>query len=273
MTFKPGAVRPDPPTYTKPKWANGGIVQKGPAKPEVVPAEGFKHVAPGVVMKIPERLPNKRGGGGRPSTAQETQSGKDKAEKLLDEVREKTPKTFQVPPRKNWARQIQSEEEALEQREAEAVLAARSDRLTAIEEETILIKANRKLALRFSAAGLDMLEVMREATGALKARLKNPKEVSTRELLGTIQTAGKTISMAQRSVEGMARAERWILRHPLETGEEGQEDDLAGLDGEGAKRILANLSKQLSHTAKQLRGNPIVGTVPGEVVPPAGTDE
>lgn len=267
MTFKPGRVHDDPPTYVKPKWGNGGLVPKGPVKPEVVPAEGFKYVAPGVVMKIPERLPNKRGSGGRPSTAQETQAGANKAEKLLEEVREKTPGTFQVPPRKNWAKQIQTEEEALEKAEAEAVLAARSDRLRAIQEETILIQANRKLALRFSAAGLDMVQVMNEATLVLRARLKNPKTLTTRELLGTIQTTAKTVSMAQRSVEGMARAERWILRHPLETGDEGSEDDLADIDAEGAKRILANLSKQLSHTARQLRGSPIVGEASGEEVP------
>ena len=50
----------------------------------------------------------------------------------------------------------------------------------------------------------------------------------------------------------MARAERYILRHPLEDGV-SEDDDVADMSADDAKVILENLSKTLSASMKVLK--------------------
>jgi len=268
--FKPGAHGPVLPPATRPKWYGAPKDAKGrPLRPDIEPeppkiADTHYPVHPGAALAKPEALPNKRGAGGRPTKAQARDTGKNAAEEVVAGLREKDPKTFSVPPRKNsWEKSYNERELSVEQAEAEAVLTARQERLQAIKEETTIRQANRRIALGFSSAALRGLSVMNAAMAELGSRDVTKQTVS--ELQKTITTCSSAVGKAQSSIEAMARAERWIMRHPLDINEE-KGDDLDGLDAEGARQILENLKGQIDNTVRLFGKKPIVAETSGEEV-------
>lgn len=173
------------------------------------------------------------------------------AKAALASVRAKTPPLLkQNVETLNWSADYDRREEAMEREEAEAILKARKERLDAINEEVLVRRTNRKIALSFGSVGLKLLSTIRKAADHLDVRLDAADNISTKELRNIIQTAGATVSKAQSAIESMARAERFIARNPLEGGDE-EVDDLADLNSEQALLLLTNLSKQLGHIAEK----------------------
>lgn len=193
--------------------------------------------------------PNKRGKGGRPTNAQVAAVGESEgANKALHEIRAQQPSTFAVKPRrKSWEKDFDNEEKAVERAEAEAILSARKERLNALEEQTTTLRANRKIALGFSGAAMQLLRTMQTAAKELNTRVEeHAEDLTLRDLQQIIQVTGTTVVKAQNAVEAMVKTERYVMRHPLDDdGDKG--DDLDGLDSAGAKMILENLSKSIAH--------------------------
>lgn len=193
--------------------------------------------------------PNQRGKGGRPTKAEQAESGElEGAEKALQEVRKQQPSTFPVPPRrKSWEKQFDEEEKSVERQEAEAILTARKERLSALEEQTTTLRANRRIALGFSGAAMQLLKTMQTAAKELDSRVsRSPDDLTIKDLQQIIQVTGTTVVKAQTAVEAMVKTERYVMRHPLDDSNE-QADDLDSLDATGAKQILENLSKSIMH--------------------------
>lgn len=259
------------PVATRPKWHGVPKDARGrPLRPDADPPEPPKNadthyqVHPGAALAKPEALPNQRGSGGRPTKAQARDAGKNPAEETITALREKDPKTFTIPPRKSgWEKSFNERELSVEQSEAEAVLSARQERLRAIQEETTIRQANRKIALSFSSVALRGLGVMHAAMTELGKRSVEKQSIG--ELQKTITTCSSAVGKAQASIEAMARAERWIMRHPLDINEE-KGDDLDGLDAEGARQILENLKGQIDNTVRLFGKRPVVAETSGEEV-------
>ena len=256
--FKPGEVRPPLPEAQIPKWYGAPKDAQGrPLKPNSPPekvelADTHYHIAPGVAMMRPGQLPNRQGKGGRPTKAEAPRP----ADAAIQATRELTPPLHNVQTRgKSWEAEYDKAERDIERAEATALLGARKDRLDAIQEETLIRQSNRRLAMGFGAAGINSVNVMNTAVAEIGRRVKNPEklgEMSLKELNSIILTAGSVASKAQQAVESMARAERYILRHPLEDGV-SEDDDVADMSADDAKVILENLSKTLSASMKVLK--------------------
>jgi hypothetical protein len=193
--------------------------------------------------------PNQRGKGGRPTKAEQAAAGElEGAEKAIQEVRAQQPQTFAVPPRrKSWEKQFDEDERSVERQEAEAILTARKERLSALDEQTTTLRANRRIALGFSGAALQLLKTMQTAAKELDGRVsRSPEDLTIKDLQQIIQVTGTTVVKAQTAVEAMVKTERYVMRHPLDDGSENA-DELEGLDATGAKQILENLSKSIMH--------------------------
>ncbi|TXH57451.1 MAG: hypothetical protein E6Q97_04420 [Desulfurellales bacterium] len=231
--------------------------KKAPSEPAEVPPD---------VYVAPAGPPNKRGKGGRPTTGQKAEEGAlDGAREVLQTVQEANPPTFQMRPNQSqWAKNFDREERLVEQQEAEAILSARKERLDAIQEQTTILKANRRIALGFSGTAMQLLKSMQRAAAELDKRLvDNLEDLSFKELREVIQVTGSTVVKAQSAVEAMVKTERYVMRHPLDLSEEEQ-DDLAELDPDGAKRILENLSKSVLHIAKKFDRDNAIEVPPEE---------
>lgn len=193
--------------------------------------------------------PNQRGKGGRPTKSEQADAGElEGAEKAIQEVRKQQPPTFSVPPRrKSWEKQYDEEEKSVERQEAEAFLTARKERLSALDEQTTTLRANRRIALGFSGAAMQLLKTMQTAAKELDSRVSgSPGDLTIKDLQQIIQVTGTTVVKAQTAVEAMVKTERYVMRHPLDDGSE-QTDELDSLDATGAKQILENLSKSIMH--------------------------
>lgn len=194
------------------------------------------------------KLPNEQGKGGRPTGFQKEKESA--AKDALAAVREESPQSFPIPPRKGWEKQFDSREKEIERREAEAILQAREGRLQAIEQENAVLRVNRALALRFSAATLHLVEITERVAKDLKKKVESQDEMTMKDIGNVLRLTGSTIHKAQSAIGTMAKVERYIHRHPLDDGGV-EEDDLAGLDAEGAKQILTNLQRSLNAAVKK----------------------
>lgn len=268
--FKPGEVRPPLPEKEVPKWYGAPKDARGrPLKPDSPPekvelADTHYHVAPGVAMMRPGQLPNRQGKGGRPTKAEAPKP----SDEAIQSVRELTPPLHNIPQRgKSWEAEYDKAERDIERAEATALLGARKERLDAIQEETLIRQSNRRLAMGFGAVGINSVNAMNIAVGEISRRVKSPeqlKEMSLKELNQIITTAGSVASKAQQAVESMARAERYILRHPLEDGV-SEDDDVADMSADDAKVVLENLTKSLNASMKIIKKTPdIVAVQTGE---------
>lgn len=271
-SYKPGAVGGKLPGAMRPRWFNAPKDEQGKvARPDQEPpamehAPTHYEVGPGAGVVAPAALPNKRGKGGRPTKAQARDEGKSPAQEAIAKIRETDPKTLQIPPRrKSWEKDYNERELTVEQEEAEAVLTARQDRVKALNAEAAVLAANRKIAMGFSSVALHGLRVMSNAMTELGAR--EVKDQTVGELQKTITTVSSAVGKAQSAIECMARAERWIMRHPLDI-EEDKGDDLDDLDADGARQILENLKGQIDNTVRLFAKKPIVAESPGEEVLP-----
>lgn len=264
--FKPGEVRPPLPEAQIPKWYGAPKDAQGrPLNPKSPPervelADTHYHVAPGVAMMRPGQLPNRQGKGGRPTKAEAPRP----ADAAIQATRELTPPLHNIAPKgKSWESEYDKAEKEIERAEATALLGARKERLDAIQEETLIRQSNRRLAMGFGAVGINSVNVMNVAVGEIGKRVRDPaqlKELSLKELNQIITTAGSVASKAQQAVESMARAERYILRHPLEDGV-SEDDDVAGMTADDAKIVLENLTKSLNASMKIIKKSPdIVAT-------------
>ena len=215
---------------------------------------------PDVHIQAPEGPPNKRGKGGRPTTGQLAERGElSGAKAALQDVQAAQPPHFHIRPNQNkWAKEYDKAEKLVEQEEAEAILAARKERLSALEEQTTILRANRKIALGFSGTAMQLLKSMRRAAEELDTRLaEGIEDMTLKDLQAVIQTTGTTVAKAQSAVEAMVKTERYVMRHPLDLTEE-EKDDLEELDADGAKQILENLSRSIHHISKEFaREQPI----------------
>ena len=262
-SFKPGEIRPPLPEKESPKWYGAPKDAKGrPLKPGQPPekvelADTHYQVAPGVAMMRPGQLPNRQGRGGRPTKAEAPSA----AAEAIQATRDLTPPLHNIPPRgKSWEAEYDKAEKEIERQEAAALLGARKERLDAIQQETLIRQSNRRLAMGFGAVGINSINVMSIAVGEINKRVRDPEQLqglSLKELDRIIVTAGGVASKAQQAVESMARAERYILRHPLEDGV-SEDDDVADMTADDAKIILENLNKTLSASMKVLRRPPEV---------------
>jgi hypothetical protein len=195
------------------------------------------------------KLPNEQGKGGRPAGFQKKEETA--AKDAIETVREESPQTFPIPPRKGWEKQYDAREKEIERREAESILQAREGRLQAIEQETAVLRVNRALALRFSAATLHLVEVTERVAKDLKRKVEAQDDLSMKDINSILKLTGSTIHRAQSAIGTMAKVERYIHRHPLDDGGV-EEDDLAGLDADGAKQILTNLHRSLNAAVKKI---------------------
>lgn len=259
MTFKPGSQNPTLPKWQRPKWHSAEknedglpIAPKKGTQAEPPPQQGFVEVAPGTAVQEPEKLPNKRGKGGRPTKAQARDEGKLKgAQAAIEEVREVHPpqKPVSLAPKnqRQWEKEFVSHEQEIERKEAEAVLAYREDKLAAINEETLIRRASRKAAMGFGSVSLRLVSVMDAATRKLEEKVKNTPadHFTVKDLQGVISTAGATIQRASASMEVAARLERLWMRSPLESEENGDTDDQI-VSAEEAKIKLENVMKSLA---------------------------
>lgn len=112
----------------------------------------------------------------------------------------------------------------------------------------------------FGAVGIGAINVMNSAVGEIQRRVKDEdrlKNLSLKELNQIIATAGSITNKAQQAVESMARAERYILRHPLEDGV-SEDDDTEDMSPDDAKIILENLTKSLNSSMRIIKGKPEV---------------
>lgn len=265
--FKPGAIRPPLPEKESPKWhgapkdALGRPLDPNSPPEKVQLADTHYQVAPGVAMAKPAQLPNRRGAGGRPTKAERPPAS---AEAAINAARELTPPLHNIPPRgKSWESEYDKAEKEIERQEATALLGARKERLDAIQEETLIRQSNRRLAMGFGAVGINSVNAMNIAVKEISKRVGDPSKLqgmSLKELNQIIVTAGSVASKAQQAVESMARAERYIMRHPLEDGI-SEDDDVADMTAEDAKVVLENLTKSLNASMRIIKKTPdIVAT-------------
>lgn len=274
-TFKPGQIRDPLPEAKVPKWYGAPKDELGrPIDPDHPPdhtnGEGYYNVAPGVAMQKPLQMPNKRGVGGRPTKKEAGDKTPDKgAANAVSAVRETTPPLHSFPPRgKSWEQEYNKAEQEIERQEATALLAARKERLEAISEETLIRQSNRRLCMGFGAVGINAISTMNTAVKEIQRRMSDKEllqdKLSLKDLNQIIATAGSIANKAQQAVESMARAERYILRHPLEDGAP-EDDDIAEMTPDDAKVILENLTKSLNSSMKIIKGKPdIVATQEAE---------
>jgi len=265
--FKPGQIKPPLPEAKVPKWYGAPKDERNrPLDPSNPPdnstADGYYHVAPGAAIAAPPKPPNKRGLGGRP-TKQE-QNDKDPqhgAANAVSAVRESTPPLHSFPPRgKSWEQEYNKAEQEIERQEATSLLAARKERLEAINEETLIRQSNRRLCMGFGAVGINAISTMNTAVKEVQRRVTDKEvlqKLSLKELNQIIATAGAVANKAQQAVESMARAERYILRHPLEDGTP-EDDDIADMTPDDAKVILENLTKSLNSSMRIIKSKPEV---------------
>ena len=261
MTFQPGAPRaavPLPKNW-KPVSKNERGLPIAPTPPKISVAETHEEVSPGIAMLKEEKLPNQRGKGGRPTKAQERDLGKlVGADAALAEIREANPPLLQIPPRRSgqaelqrsWEKAYNAEEKEIERREAEAIHMARKEQLAAIEEETAIRKANRKVGLRAGLAAVKMVSTLSDVADKLDAKVQATKDMSINEARGVINTLSGAVSKMQVAMETVARLERTIVRRPLDDGDAMDQEDLANLSVDDAKQILSDLLKRTFHTAK-----------------------
>jgi len=200
---------------------------------------------------VPNPLPKtawKRSG--TPATPPDPSPAKD----TLAKIRDKNPPTFKTSPaQETWAQRHDREEMEVEQKEVEAILEARKAQLKAIEDETMIRKINRNIALRFGGVGVSLLSTMSKAAKNLDERVTaEGHKMSTKELRETIQVLGGAIQRSQSAMEAAAKTERYMTRHTLELGDQ-EGDDLDDLSPESAKLLLNNLAKSLGHLTKKSR--------------------
>lgn len=234
-----------------------------PERPDNAPTH--YQVAPGIAMARAALLPGQRGKGGRPTKAQADQKAPDKgARNAVADVREETPPLHNMAPRRrNWEAEYNSAEQEIERKEATALLLARKERLEAIQEETLIRQSNRRLAMGFGAVGINAISALNSAVDEVKRRTKDAglmQKLSLKELNQIIQTGTTVVSKAQQAIEAMAKAERYILRHPLEDGE-SEDDDMESMTTDDAMIVLQNLNRSLSAVTKIVRQNPEVVSV------------
>lgn len=267
MTFKPGAVRPELPPWQKPKWEDTKKVNGRPLRPDLPPeekpiADGFVEVASGTTVQKMERLPNQRGKGGRPTKAQERDSGKlEGARKVIEEIRETNPPKVPVPGLKartlsadekarRWEREFNQQEVEVEQQEAEASLLYRRDKLNAIKEETVIRKASRSAAMGFGGVALRLVGVMELSAKELEKRMReSPEKLSVRDIQTTLSVASSSIQRASGVMEVAARLERLWVRSPLE-GDQAVDPETS-MNLEEAKAKVENIMKSMINHARR----------------------
>lgn len=230
-----------------------------PGDPELTP--GFTNPIEGVTMAAPEKMPRERGKGGRP-TKGESATG---ADALIGEVRQKTRQFHDVPPREKWRKELEDKERAVEVKEAEAMLSAREQRLLAVQAENLLLEANRQLALRLAHTGVNTISLLDTLLSEVKRRSTLAKDdslslqrMSNKDLTGLVGRLTNVALSGQEAVEKMARAERWMARHPLDTPDDGG-DDTDNMSTEDAEKILKNMADQLKSLEGQFKQPYIVG--------------
>lgn len=272
---KPGIPKQPLPEVTVPKWHGAPKKAGKPIDPDHPPVrepppDTHYVVHPGVTMAKPLQLPNQRGKGGRPTNAQKDAANPTTgARNAIDNVREETPPLRLSEARgKTWESEYDKAEKEIERKEATALLLARRERLEAIQEETMIRQANRRLATGFGAVGIQAISVLSTTIGEINTRVKDKEKLnkmSLKELNAIINATGSITNKAQQAIESMARAERYILRHPLEDGV-SEDDDLEGMTSDDAMVILQNLTKSLTAVAKITKNNPeVVSTQENEV--------
>jgi hypothetical protein len=112
----------------------------------------------------------------------------------------------------------------------------------------------------FGAVGINAISSMNTAVKEIQRRMGDKsklEQMSFKELNQVISTAGTITNKAQQAIESMARAERYILRHPLEDGTP-EDDDMAEMTAEDAKIVLENLTKSLNSSMRIIKGKPDV---------------
>lgn len=256
-----GGPRPTLPEVKPPKWYGAPKNAAGkPADPSNPPdhtiADTHYYVGKGVAMIKPPEHPHIR-----PTKGEEEAAGKRPAATAITNIREETPPLHNIPPRgKSWEKEYDKAEKEIERKEATALLLARQERLEAIKEETLIRQTNRRLCMGFGAVGIGAINVMNSAVGEIQRRVRDEdklKNLSLKELNQIIATAGSITNKAQQAVESMARAERYILRHPLEDGV-SEDDDTEDMSPDDAKIILENLTKSLNSSMRIIKGKPEV---------------
>jgi hypothetical protein len=176
------------------------------------------------------------------------------AKETLGQIRTKNPPTFKSSKsQETWEERFDKEEMQVEQKEAEAILAARKDQLKAIEDELTVRRINRRIALGFGAAGMTMLGTLNKVANEIGDRITlNGDKMSSKELRDTVQVLSSAISRSQSAIEAAAKTERWMLRHPLSEADR-DDTELDNMTEESAKLLLENLAKQLGHIQKSQR--------------------
>ncbi len=253
--LKPGQQRPSINLTNRKSFVENSVPAQVPV------TENFESPNPGLAIQTIAKLPNQRGKGGRPTKAQSRDAGyMEGAQKAIEEIREANPPLLAAAPhrsgkmeiQRSWEKAYDAREKSLERQEAEAILAARSERLAALEEETAIRRANRKVGVAAGLAAFTMVRTLGDVAERLDKKVRESKDMSFSELRGAINTLSGSVSKMQSAMETVARLERTITRRPLD--EEGvnsvSEDDLSNLSVEDAEKILENILKTTYHTAK-----------------------
>lgn len=224
-------------------------------------AETHESPVHGVAMQKMAELPNKRGKGGRPTKAQQRSDGyMSTARQAIEDIRAENPPILGIVPHRSgkmdlqraWEKEFDAREKELERAEAEAILSARKEQLSALEEETAIRRANRKVGVAAGMAAYRMVRTLGDVAEKLDKKVTETKDMSLSELRGTINTLSSSVTKMQTAMETVARLERTIARRPLE--EPGsvsiEEEELANLSPEDAQKIIENILKTTYHAAQ-----------------------
>jgi len=189
------------------------------------------------------------------------------AKATLTQIRQQHPPLLRGGQTTSWAQGFDQREAAQEQKEAEAALASRQEQLQALDDETTVRRLNRRIAIGFGAAGMGLLKTLQTTAKLLEDRVSlKGSDMSMKEIRDTIQVLGATILKSQAAMEAAARTERFMVRKPLDSGE-GEPDDLADMNEEGAMLILNNLAKSLGNLTRKSHIIPAEGELVSEKIP------
>lgn len=281
--LKPGEQRP--PLSIVSRWKSGEKNERGlptrPEQPPPVAIESHETPAQGVAMQKMAKLPNQRGKGGRKSKAQQSEEYMSSARQAIEDIRAENPPILSIVPHRSgkadmhraWEKEFDAREKELERAEAEAILSARKEQLSAIEEETAIRRANRKVGVAAGVAALRMVKTLGDAAERLDKKVKDSKDMSLSELRGTINTLSSSVTKMQTAMETVARLERTIVRRPLDDPQEAaiEQEELANISTEDAEKIIENILKSTWHTAKS--ANLKVYDSVGEVIEPEESND
>jgi hypothetical protein len=138
-----------------------------------------------------------------------------------------------------WQRQYMAQEDEIRRKEAEMLQKLREADVERIEQEVMIKKASRQLALGIGTSALKLAKTMNVLAGEIDSRVNgNIKEITAAEMRAYIQSGANLIEKSTKALKVAMELER-IEEKQMLAGMNGQEEE--EMTPEDALETLANL--------------------------------